>query len=270
MNKHKTNEISTTYGRENLKVTCIERRYRIEDSKVSFIVNARKELDEDTTSKLLHEDMELKTFLANYEITNITDTTPQPEEIENTETVRENVSAKNSLKTVVKARIGKTHTIQDIMRKEPPSFKNESKDEIGNLSRDTKKSKIRYTTKGIREVEIVPNDEISKDIKENIPKDEKENVQKSRTRREFIIRRQLFDTINLPENFRASDYVKAMEKMGIKITNEAMPYDDLEWLEKQGKISRIDKMGHGRCFYKLAKKNDQENNSEEMTKTIVQ
>lgn len=287
MGKSKTNEISTTYSRENLKVTCIERRYRVEDSKVSFIVNAKKELDEDTTSKLLHEDMELKTFLANYEITEIT---PHPEEIENTETVRENLSAKNSLKTVIKhkARIGKTHTIEDIMRKEPKSsFENESKDEMDNLSRDTTKGTIRYTTKGIRtSVKNVSNDEISKDIKENISKDIVENEKKSPSKnlhdevkkvskiqeRNLGVweRRQLFDTIVLPEKFRARDYKEAIEEKGIKITNEAMPYDDLNWLEEQGKIVRIDKEKRGQRFYKLVKKNEQENNTEEIANTIVQ
>lgn len=68
---NKSNEISTIYGKEKLKVTCIERKYKVSGSRVSYTISAKKELDENVTEILLHEDMELKTFLANYEITNI-------------------------------------------------------------------------------------------------------------------------------------------------------------------------------------------------------
>lgn len=253
MSKSKTNEISTTYGTEKMTVTCIERRYKVENSKVSFIVNARKELDDDTTSKFLHEDMELKTFLANYEITDIK---PQPVEIENNETVIGGGLIKNSLKTVIKhkARIGKTHAIIDIVENEnksPP--KNVPKDEV-DLLRDTTKRIIRPPVKNVQKDEI-----------ENVSKDEVKNVSKIQERnREAWKRRQLFDTIVLPEKFRARDYAEAIEEKGIKITNDAMPYDDLNWLEEQGKIVRIDKEKRGQRFYKLTKKNDQENNTEDI------
>lgn len=68
---NKTNEISTIYGKEKLIVTCVERKYKVVGSRVSYLISAKKELDENVTERLLHEDMELKTFLANYEITNI-------------------------------------------------------------------------------------------------------------------------------------------------------------------------------------------------------
>lgn len=68
---NKTNEISTIYGKEKLRITCTERKYKVVGSRVSYLISAKKELDEDVTERLLHEDMELKTFLANYEITNI-------------------------------------------------------------------------------------------------------------------------------------------------------------------------------------------------------
>ena len=71
MKNEKTNGISTIFGQEELRVTCVERKYRVSDSKIGFIITARKELDEDTTQELLHEDMELKTFLSNYQITDI-------------------------------------------------------------------------------------------------------------------------------------------------------------------------------------------------------
>lgn len=68
---NKTNEIGTIYDKEKLKVTCIERKYKVSTLRVSYTISAKKELDENVTERLLHEDMELKTFLANYEITNI-------------------------------------------------------------------------------------------------------------------------------------------------------------------------------------------------------
>lgn len=51
-----------------MKITCIERKYRIEKDNVSCFIVAKRELSEDVTEKLLHEDMELKTFLEYYEI----------------------------------------------------------------------------------------------------------------------------------------------------------------------------------------------------------
>ena len=51
-----------------LKVTCIERKYKVQGDKAIYVIKAKREFDEDLTEKLLHEDMELKTFLAEYEI----------------------------------------------------------------------------------------------------------------------------------------------------------------------------------------------------------
>lgn len=211
MNKNKTNEISTIYGREKLRVTCIERRYKVEDSKVSFIVNAKKEFDENTTSKLLHEDMELKTFLANYEIT---DVILQPAEIENVETV-------------------------------------------GRLTKNAVANKE----------SILPARNLPKN---NIPKDAIKNLTQRQIREATIERRQLFDTLDLTEEFRARDYVKALEDKGIKITNDAMPYDDLKRLEKQGKVTSLAKREYGPRIYKKAKKDDVENNREELINTNIQ
>ena len=98
----------------------------------------------------------------------------------------------------------------------------------------------------------------------DIPNYEIKNVPESNIiKRETIKRRQLFDTIYLPEEFRAADYVKAIEEKGIKFTNEAMPYDDLRWLEKQGKVIKLDKEKNGPRFYRLVKKNDSESSTEE-------
>lgn len=60
--------------KEKLRITCIERKYRVIGSKLSYIIAAKKELNENITERLLHEDMELKTFLSDYEIVNISGT----------------------------------------------------------------------------------------------------------------------------------------------------------------------------------------------------
>jgi len=52
-----------------MNVTCIERKYKVTGSGLNYFITARKELDQELTKKLLHEDMELKTFLTYYEVT---------------------------------------------------------------------------------------------------------------------------------------------------------------------------------------------------------
>lgn len=194
MRDNSTSEIDTAYGKK-LKVTCIERKYMVIDSKVSFIIVAKKELDEDTTEKMLHEDMELKTFLANYEIANI-------------------------------------KYISDI----EPSYA------IENIKIQKKK---------------MP--EIGK-------KEESEAVKK---RRDIIMntlkRRELFDSLDLPEEFLVRDYIEVIEKNGIKISNTAMPYDDLKWLTKTGKVKMLKKTERGVTIYKKIKKagTDDEKESQE-------
>ena len=54
-----------------LKVTCIERKYKVQGEKSICVIKAKREFDEDLTERLLHEDMELKTFLTEYEIEKI-------------------------------------------------------------------------------------------------------------------------------------------------------------------------------------------------------
>lgn len=56
---------------KKLKVTCIERKYKVQGDKAICVIKAKREFDEDLTEKLLHEDMELKTFLTEYEIEKI-------------------------------------------------------------------------------------------------------------------------------------------------------------------------------------------------------
>lgn len=70
-----------------LKVTCVERKYKVQSDKVIYMIKAMRELDEDLTEKLLHEDMELKTFLSEYEIENVEEKeVPKIETIEITST----------------------------------------------------------------------------------------------------------------------------------------------------------------------------------------
>lgn len=182
MNMSETSEIDTIYGKEKLRVTCVERKYKVVGSRVSYLISAKKELDEDVTEKLLHEDMELKTFLTHYEITNIM------------------LPVLNS-KTVTGAAglsIGSKHT-------------------------DT--------------------------IKNNVPQ--------TRTVRSSVARRRgLFDFLNLPEEFAISDYKKALEENEIKITNTAMPYDDMRWFEKKGKVIKLTEKRDNKTIYKILKKGE--------------
>ncbi len=105
MNNNKMNEIETIYGKEKLRVTCIERKYKISGSRVSYTISAKKELDENVTERLLHEDMELKTFLANYEITNIILPVPSSRKVEvNKEKVPAKIPENATIKTKARSR----------------------------------------------------------------------------------------------------------------------------------------------------------------------
>lgn len=166
---NKTREIDTIYSKEKLRVTCVERKYKVVGSRVSYLISAKKELDEGITENLLHEDMELKTFLANYEITNI----------------------------------------------------------------------------------MLP--VISGEHREII----KNNAPQTRTlRSSAVARKGLFDFLNLPEEFTIIDYKKALEKNGVKITNSAMPYDDLNWLGKKGKVIKLAEKKNNKTVYKILKKGE--------------
>ena len=67
-------------------------------------------------------------------------------------------------------------------------------------------------------------------------------------------RRELFDSLDLPKEFLARDYIYAVEKNGIKISNSAMPYDDLKWLAKKGKVEMMKKNDRGIITYRLIRK----------------
>lgn len=225
--KNRTGEISTTYG-ETLKVTCVERRYKVIDSKTIFIIVAKRELDEDTTEKLLHEDMELKTFLANYEIGNITYLSP--------------VGKDNEVENI---KIGNV----EFQRKKLPDAGKYGTGKSGIGRRVASKSEIGEPEIGKRE--------------------ESESVT---NRRELIMmtlkRRDLFDSLNLPEEFLVSDYTEAIEKNGIKIPNSRISRDDLKWLEKMGKVKYNGKNDRGAIIYILIKKSDK-NHSDEVLDGIL-
>lgn len=188
VHNNNSSEIDTVYGKK-LRVTCVERKYKVVDQKSSFIIVAKKEFDEDTTEKMLHEDMELKTFLANYEIANVTFSV--------TSSVTSSSPNKENIKT---------------QKKKMPEIE---KLEIG----------------------------------------KKEESESTRKRRDIIMatlkRRELFDSLDLPEEFLVKDYIEAIEKNGIKISNSAMPYDDLRWLTKQGKVKMVKKTERGVTTYKI-------------------
>ena len=150
------------YGKEKSRITCVERKYKIVGPRVSYLISAKKELDEDITEKLLHEDMELKTFLTYYEITNI----------------------------------------------------------------------------------VLP--VINETITNKVP-------QTPTVRSSTAARRGLFHFLNLPEEFTIR---KALEENGIKITNTAMPYDDLDWFGKKGKVIKLDEKRNNKTVYKRLKKDE--------------
>jgi hypothetical protein len=213
----KTIGICTVFGQERLRVTCVERKYKISNSKIGFIVVAKKELDENTTQELLHEDMELKTFLENYEIADIVPVSVGQEPVD---------TADGKVP-------GRISSIASIMKK-----KNGISSRNNNVRVENDCVGIKNDNKPIKSGEkLVGNSNASKDVKN-----------------EAIKRRGLFDTLGLQETFVIKDYKKALEKMGIITTNTAMPYDDLGWLEKQGKVVRIGKGERGAVSFMIKRK----------------
>lgn len=183
--------------KEGLKVTCFERKYRVQTSHFNFTVIAKSEFGEDATSRLLHEDMELKTFLDNHEITDIEILDPfgqldiveiEEVEIEDVDRIAIDISSMST---------------SDNMRRE--------------------KHREKYKEKGESHIQIM------KDIKLYKVSDS------------TYERRKLFDELDLPKSFTSKQYTNALDKKGIKLTNIAMPYDDLEFFEKVGKVKKLPK-----------------------------
>ena len=183
-----TSEIDTIYDKEKLKVTCVERKYKVVSPRVTYLITAKKELEENITERLLHEDMELKTFLTYYEITNVMLPVHGRENREN----------------------------EDITKKKMP-----------------------------------------RKIPEN-----------TTIRSRAQTRRELFYFLDLPEEFIIKDYKKALEEKGIEITNSAMPYDDLTWLEEKGKVVRLHKNEKNKTVFKKVRKETNDTNSMEIEKTM--
>jgi hypothetical protein len=220
MKNGKTSMVSKIFCKENLRVTCVERKYKVSNSKIGFIVTAKKELDENTTNELLREDMELKTFLANYEIT---DVVPVSECQERVSVIEKNVQTREtSIANIMTKKNGVPARNDDIRVKNGYTrVKNDNMSAKGNDK-------------------LVGNHSASKNVKNDA-----------------INRRELFDSLDLSETFVIKDYKKALEKKGIITTNTAMPYDDLEWLEKQGKVTRIGKGERGAVSFMIKKKENE-------------
>jgi len=69
-----------------------------------------------------------------------------------------------------------------------------------------------------------------------------------------IVRRELFDSLNLPEEFIIREYKKALAEKGIKISSSEVPYGDMIWLGQQGKVVRLEKKRHGISVFKIIKR----------------
>lgn len=191
----KNGRTDTISGQENLRVVCIERTYKVSNSKIGFFVTAKKELDENATQELLHENMELKTFLSNYEIRDI-----------------EPISECHGPFAGEKVYARKSSMANMMVKKKRVPTRN---DDMEAKNRGISSYDIKY---------------------------------------ESMKRRGLFDSLDLQEKFMVKDYKKALEKKGVITTNTAMPYDDLEWLEKQGKIIRIGKNKRGAVEFLMKRK----------------
>lgn len=69
-----------------------------------------------------------------------------------------------------------------------------------------------------------------------------------------IVRRELFDYLNLQEEFMIRDYRKALEEKGIKISSSTIAYGDMIWLEKKGNVVRLEKKIRGISVFKTIKR----------------
>ena len=69
-----------------------------------------------------------------------------------------------------------------------------------------------------------------------------------------VAREELFDSLNLPEEFVIKDYRKALEEKGIKISNNTILYGDMMQLQKEGKVAIFEKKRRGTSIFKIIKK----------------
>lgn len=70
-----------------------------------------------------------------------------------------------------------------------------------------------------------------------------------------MIRRELFDSLNLSEEFMIRDYRKALEEKGTKMSSSAIAYGDMIWLGKKGKVVKLEKKRRGTSLFKIIKEN---------------
>ncbi len=198
------------HGKDKLIITCVERKYRVLNSNVGFVIVSKKELDENVTQELLDEDIEIKTFLENHPIIEMVPLAAKSIGVDSINIDDKNISKEN---------------INDAS--------------IDRIMTNKNRSRLR------RDESIVTH----------------QNVNGAKQR--AMKRRELFDDLNLSERFTTRDYKDELRKKGIEITNTAMPYDDLDWLEKQGKIKKDLKNKSGpAAFVKLKSGNssDDDNN----------
>lgn len=71
-----------------------------------------------------------------------------------------------------------------------------------------------------------------------------------------MVRRELFDSLNLPEEFLIRDYKKAIEEKGINVLNSSVLYADMIILQKKGKVARLEKKRRGISVFKIIKREE--------------
>lgn len=70
-------------------------------------------------------------------------------------------------------------------------------------------------------------------------------------RTKTVARRELFDSLNLPEEFLIRDYRKAIEQKGVNISNSSVLYADMIILQKKGKVARLEKKRRGISVFRI-------------------
>lgn len=71
-----------------------------------------------------------------------------------------------------------------------------------------------------------------------------------------MIRRELFGSLNLPEEFMIRDYRKALEEKGINISSNTMLYMDMILLQKKGNVVRLEKKRRGISVFKTIRREE--------------
>lgn len=208
-------KMDTIQNKERLKITCVERKYKVEKPTFSFVITAKTELDEDSTNRLLQEDIELKTFLENFDIVHIYQSTDEIQYVETDILEPEIVEPEIFEHDIANPDIVE-HFITPILETiEPENVKPV-------IEPDITKTKFESTKHSHKKKYVCI--EVSHNTSE---------------------RRALFDCLDLPDKFTIRNYIDALEKKGVHITNTAMPYDDLNYFEKKEKIKELEKKGHG-------------------------